>query len=102
MDPSDPRAFDTMSAIGPLFVAIVVILIVTSIGIGVYRSVRMSRRGQNPVTLQEDLAFQASRSSALAPRATKAERLDELDRLRDVGRITEAELTEARARILAE
>lgn len=99
MFPGDSTAFDTMSAVFPVFIGIVFVCIVGSI---VYRAVRMANRGQNPLTLQEDLAHQVSRSAALAAPKTKADRLDELDRLRALGRISETELQEARTRILAE
>ncbi|MFD1721981.1 SHOCT domain-containing protein [Amnibacterium endophyticum] len=83
----------------PAIIGIVFLLIVVSI---VYRSVRLGRRGVNPLTLQEDLAARALRSQALAPARSKAERLAELDRLHADGAITDAERADARDRILAE
>lgn len=94
-----PSTFDAMFTIVPVLVALVFVVIIGSI---VYRSVRMAKRGQNPLTLEEDLAMQVMRSPALQRPSTKAERLDELDRLRALGRISEEELTAARAKILSE
>jgi hypothetical protein len=62
----------------------------------------MASRGQNPLTLQEDLAMQVLRSPQLQRAKTKAERLDELDALRALGRISEEELVAARAKVLSE
>ena len=76
--------------------------IVVSIGVSVYRASRMANRGQNPVTLQEDLAWQAQRSATLQPSRTKAERLAELDSLHAAGAISDTEREQARARIIAE
>ena len=75
---------------------------VVTIATVVYRSVRLARRGVNPLTLQEDLATRALRSEALAPSRSKGDRLAELDALHATGRISDTEHAAARARVLAE
>lgn len=82
--------------------SVIVLLIVVSIGLSVYRAARMANRGQNPVTLPEDLAWQAQRSVTLQPSRTKAERLSEIDSLHAAGSISDTEREQARARIIAE
>lgn len=85
--------FGVVSAvIGLGFVAIVVTIIV--------RSTRMAKRGQNPFTLQEDLAYQAMQSRSLAPEKTVEQRLAELDDLRARGVISDEEHRVARAEAL--
>lgn len=82
--------------------SVIGLIVVVSIGVSVYRAARMANRGQNPVTLPEDLAWQAQRSAALRPSRTKAERLAEIDSLHASGSITDTERDQARARIIAE
>ncbi len=95
----DPDPFGAL----PIAIGVVVVLVfVLIIGLSVYRSVRMARRGQNPLTLPEDVAYRFSRPGAGRPPASKSQRLDELDALRAADRISEAERAEARARILGE
>lgn len=72
------------------------------ISLMVYKFVRMARRGQNPLTLQEDLALQLSRSAVLTAPRPKADRLEELKDLQVAGQISEAEHAAARVKILAE
>jgi hypothetical protein len=88
-----------MFTVVPILIGLGFVFIIGSI---VYRSVRMARRGQNPLTLQEDLADAVRRSPSLQRAKTKAERLDELDSLRALGRISEEELVAARAKVLSE
>lgn len=78
--------------VGLGFVSVIVTVIV--------RSTRMAKRGQNPFTLQEDLAYQATRSQALAPSKTLEQRLAELDDLRARGVISDEEHRVARAEAL--
>ncbi len=105
-DPMVPQAFDvvgTMIAIGGV---VVVLGIVASIAVAVYRTQRMAKRGQNPLTLQEDLAYQASRSATLAPvvpapvAPSLEQRLAELDDLHRRGVISDEEHRTARADVL--
>lgn len=84
------------------FAGVIGVMVVIGVVLNVYRAARMANRGQNPVTLQEDLAWQAQRSAALQPGRTKAERLAELDSLHAAGAISDAEREQARARIIAE
>jgi len=78
--------------IGLGFVAIVVTIIV--------RSARMAKRGQNPFTVQEDLAYQAVQSRTLAPEKSLEQRLAELDDLHTRGVISDDEHRAARAEAL--
>ena len=78
--------------IGLGFVAIVVTIIV--------RSARMTKRGQNPFTVQEDLAYQAMQSRTLAPEKSLEQRLAELDDLHARGVISDDEHRGARAEAL--
>ncbi|MEK6311922.1 MULTISPECIES: SHOCT domain-containing protein [Curtobacterium] len=75
--------------IGLGFVAIIVSIVV--------RSSRMAKRGQNPFTLQEDLAYRAMQSQTLAPAKTLEQRLAELDDLHARGVISDEEHRVARA-----
>jgi hypothetical protein len=81
---------------------LIVLIVVVGIGLTIYRAVRLRSQGVNPLTLEQDLAAQALRSQALQPARSKADRLDELDRLRAMGSISEQELATARARVLSE
>jgi hypothetical protein len=100
VDPTGASAgFSTMFGLVAILVALGLAF---GIGSVVYRSVHLTRRGVNPLTLREDLATQALRSGALAPARSKSDRLDELDLLRSTGRISESEHAAARTRILAE
>lgn len=78
--------------IGLGFVAIVVTIIV--------RSARMTKRGQNPFTVQEDLAYQAMQSRTLAPEKSLEQRLAELDDLHARGVISDDEHRAARSEAL--
>lgn len=78
--------------IGLGFVAIIVTIVV--------RSTRMAKRGQNPFTLQEDLAYQAMQSQTLAPAKSLEQRLAELDDLHARGVISDEEHRKARGEAL--
>ncbi|PCN47775.1 hypothetical protein Csp2054_10410 [Curtobacterium sp. 'Ferrero'] len=75
--------------VGLGFVAVIVTVVV--------RSSRMAKRGQNPFTLQEDLAHQAMQSQAFAPATSLEQRLAELDDLHARGVISDDEHRAARA-----
>ncbi|MDP4332863.1 SHOCT domain-containing protein [Curtobacterium sp. A7_M15] len=80
------------AVIGLGFVAIVVTIVL--------RSARMAKRGQNPFTLEEDLAYQAMQSRTLAPEKSLEQRLAELDDLHARGVISDEEHRVARAEAL--
>ncbi|PYY37745.1 hypothetical protein DEJ16_05265 [Curtobacterium sp. MCJR17_055] len=91
------RTFSTASTLITVVGVLVVIGILVSIGITAYRSTRMAKRGQNPFTIEEDLAHSAMRSRALAPMTTLEQRLAELDDLHRRGVITDEEHRAARS-----
>lgn len=78
--------------VGIGFVAVIVTIVV--------RSTRMAKRGQNPFTLQEDLAYQAMQSQTLAPAKSLEQRLAELDDLHARGIISDEEHRKARGEAL--
>lgn len=85
--------FGVVSAvIGLGFVAIVVTIVL--------RSARMAKRGQNPFTMEEDLAYQAMQSRTLAPEKPLEQRLAELDDLLARGVISDEEHRTARTEAL--
>jgi hypothetical protein len=102
----DPSGGDTLFAVFPILFGVVALIVVAGIALTITLAVvnaqRLKRQGLNPFTLQSDLAARAMRSQVLAPERTKADRLTELDELRGSGRISDAEFTAARERILAE
>jgi hypothetical protein len=100
-DPSQPG--DAVFGVGFAVIATLVVLVFAGvIGLSIYRAVRLSRQGVNPLTLQTDLAAKVLRSDALQRTPSKAERLAELDVLAANGTISAVEREAARARILAE
>lgn len=95
--------FGDGGAFGALFgfVAVVIAIgIVTMIVVTVYRAKRMTDRGQNPLTVQEDIAYQAMQSRTLAPEQSLEQRLAELDDLHRRGVISDDEHRAARAEAL--
>lgn len=95
--PLVPAGYDV---VGPLIMVggvIVVLGMIAVIVLAVYRSTRMANRGQNPLTLTEDLAFQATQSATLAPGKSLEQRLAELDDLHARGVISDDEHRAARA-----
>lgn len=96
-NPVIPGAFDAIMIVG---VVVVLLGFVAVFGIIVYRATRMMRRGQNPITLQEDLMTQAMRSQTLAPQRSTEERLVELGDLHARGLISDDEHRSARADLL--
>lgn len=101
-DPSDPGFTSAFGVVFGLVATIVVLGVVATAALSIYRAVRLSRQGVNPLTLETDLAAKALRSDALRRRPSKAERLAELDVLVANGTISAGERESARARILAE
>lgn len=114
LDPTAPdqAGFETMFGI---VMALVVLAAVVSIAIAVRRGARYLHHGIDPTTVDVDLQAKLLRSQALAPAAPApvadadgpgpravAERLAELDRLRDAGTITDEEHAAARARVIAD
>jgi hypothetical protein len=107
-DPLVPQAFDVIGTVIAIGGVVVLLGVVASIAVAVCRAQRMGERGQNPLTLQEDLAYQASRSATLAPAPVAAQpvaqsleqRLAELDDLHRRGVISDEEHRTARADVL--
>lgn len=99
-NPLIPPAFDVAATIITVGGVIVVLGIVATIVLAIYRAKRMSDRGQNPLTLQEDLAYRAMQSRTFAPPTTLEQRLAELDDLHRRGVISDDEHRTARAEAL--
>jgi cytochrome c-type biogenesis protein CcmH/NrfG len=99
-NPLVPAGYDAFGALFAVGAVIVVLGIIAVVVLAVYRGTRMAKRGQNPLTLQEDLAFQAGKSATLAPVQTLERRLAELDDLHARGVISDEEHRSARAEAL--
>jgi len=91
---------DVFGAVFGIVVFLMVIGVATMIVVAVYRAKRMADRGQNPLTMQEDIAYQAMQSQTLAPTKTLEQRLAELDDLHRRGVISDDEHRAARAEAL--
>jgi cytochrome c-type biogenesis protein CcmH/NrfG len=89
--------FDAMFVVVPVMIGLGFVAIVVTI---VLRSARMAKRGQNPFTIEEDLAYQAMQSRTLAPEKSLEQRLAELDDLHARGVISDEEHRSARAEAL--
>lgn len=98
LDPTLGGGFDAMFVIIPV---IIVIGIVATVGLVIYRSVHVARAGRNPLTLDTDIALAALDSPLLAPATSLEKRLREVDDLHARGVISDAEHASARAAILA-
>ncbi|MDM7893120.1 SHOCT domain-containing protein [Curtobacterium caseinilyticum] len=98
-NPEIPGA-DVFGVLFGIVVFLMVIGVATMIIVAVYRAKRMSDRGQNPLTMQEDIAYQAMQSQTLAPTKTLEQRLAELDDLHRRGVISDDEHRTARAEAL--
>ena len=99
-NPLIPPAYDlvwTLVAVGGVvtLLGIAAIVVVT-----VLRARRMRARGQDPWTMQEDLAYRAMQSGVLAPTVSREQRLAELDDLHRRGVISDDEHRDARAEAL--
>jgi len=103
-DPTDPGLQSGFTGLFGLVAVIVVLGIVASIGLTVYRAARLRAQGVNPLTVEQDLAAKVLKSDLLGatPSRSKAERLAELDVLVANGTISATERDSARARILAD
>lgn len=99
-NPLIPPAYDlvwTLVAVGGI---VTLLGIVAVLVVAVYRSRRMVARGQNPLTVPEDLAYRAMHAQVLGPVPTREQRLAELDDLHRRGVITDDEHRTARAEAL--
>lgn len=88
----------------PFFIAfgvLVGVVIVISICTAIYRAAKVARAGQNPLTLDNDIAVAALKSPILAAQKSVEERLRDVDDLHARGVISDAEHVQARAAILA-
>lgn len=107
-NPMVPQGFDVVMTVIAVGGVVVVLGVIAAIVVAVYRAQRMAKRGQNPLTLHEDLAYQASRSATLAPASAPSrpttpsleQRLAELDDLHRRGVISDEEHRTARADVL--
>lgn len=89
--------FSTMFGI----VSVIVILgFVVAIAVGIRNAAKAAQRGQNPLTVEYDLALKALSSDALKPAESTEQKLAELDRLFAANLITADEREAARARVL--
>lgn len=95
--PLVPAGYDAVWSLVMVGGVIVVLGTIAVIVLAAYRSTRMANRGQNPLTLTEDLAFQATQSATLAPVKSLEQRLAELDDLHARGVISDDEHRAARA-----
>lgn len=80
--------------------ALMILTTLTIVVLALYRGKRMADRGQNPLTMQEDIAYQAMQSRTFAPDKPLEQRLAELDDLHARGVISDEEHRSARAEAL--
>ncbi|WP_395819342.1 SHOCT domain-containing protein [Curtobacterium flaccumfaciens] len=80
--------------------ALAILTTLTIVILSLYRGKRMADRGQNPLTMQEDIAYQAMQSRTFAPDKPLEQRLAELDDLHARGVISDEEHRSARAEAL--
>lgn len=99
-NPLVPVGYDIAGSVFALGAVVVGIGFVVVIALAIYRGTRMANRGQNPLTLQEDIAYKAMQSRTLAPVRPLEQRLAELDDLHRRGVITDDEHRSARAEAL--
>lgn len=99
-NPLIPSGYDLVWSLVMIGGVIVVLGMIAVVVLAVYRGTRMANRGQNPLTLTEDLAFQATQSATLAPVKSLEQRLAELDDLHARGVISDDEHRSARAEAL--
>ena len=98
-DPVNP-AVPGFDALFGLVAVIVVIGIVVGIVVSVRNASKAVEAGQNPLTVEYDLALKALQSDALAPERSTEEKLAEIERLFAAGTISADERDAARIRIL--
>ncbi|MBY0686993.1 DUF2630 family protein [Microbacterium marinilacus] len=114
LTPTGPMTAATGMGVGmgmaswfPIVFGVIAVIVVAVFAYVIYATIRsrraLRRAGQDPDTIQADLAARVMQSDLLRPagRSTQ-ERLAELDRLRSSGSITAEEHAAARARVLAE
>ncbi|PZF55564.1 hypothetical protein DEJ23_11685 [Curtobacterium sp. MCSS17_008] len=99
-NPLVPPVYDLVWTLVMVGVIAVLLGIVAIVVVTVLRARRMAARGQNPWTMQEDLAYRAMQSQGLAPTKTLEQRLAELDDLHRRGVISDDEHRGARAEAL--
>ncbi|WP_242090079.1 SHOCT domain-containing protein [Curtobacterium sp. DN_7.5] len=92
-----PGAFGVVFGVIAVVIGLGFVAMIVTVAV---RSARMAKRGQNPFTLQEDLAYQAMQSKTLAPDKSLEQRLAELDDLHARGVISDEEHRLARAEAL--
>ncbi|WP_022902855.1 SHOCT domain-containing protein [Curtobacterium sp. B8] len=92
-----PGAFGVVFGLVAVVIGLGFVAMIVTVAV---RSARMAKRGQNPFTLQEDLAHQAMQSKTLAPDKSLEQRLAELDDLHARGVISDEEHRLARAEAL--
>src|SRR4051812_41549443 len=91
--PDGSAAIGTAVTIGAVLIGVGFVI---AIAVAIYRATRMANRGQNPLTLQEDIAHRAMQSKTLAPVQSLEQRLAELDDLHERGIISDDEHRSAR------
>lgn len=98
-DPINPvmPGFDAAFGLVGVLVAIVAIV---SIALAVRNASKAVEAGQNPLTVEYDLALKALSSEALAPERSMEDKLAEVERLYAAGTISADEREAARLRIL--
>jgi len=104
-DPSVVPEFGSPSGFEGLFglmVALVVIGGIVTLFIKARNVSRVIQSGNDPTTLETDLAIKAMNSQSLAPDRSIGERLEELERLLSSGTISQAEYDAARAKVLGD
>ena len=98
-EPISPEvpAFDALFGVVGV---IVVVGIIVAIAVSVRNASKAVEAGQNPLTVEYDLALKALSSDALAAPQPTEEKLAEIERLYAAGTITADEREAARIRIL--
>jgi hypothetical protein len=109
--PSDPSAPGIPGAFVALFViigSVFVVGIIVAIWTTIWKSIVLRRGGLNPMVAEEQLEAQlyqnlraGSPVTATTPARSKEERLSEVMDLHERGLISDAELTDARAKIIS-
>ncbi|MDQ4009079.1 MAG: hypothetical protein M3211_13365 [Actinomycetota bacterium] len=102
--PADAGLFDGAPTGFVVFFALVGTLVAAGMVLVVVSMVRNARRlrqaGIDPLTAQADLTVRLQRSALLAGEQSLEDRLSDLDRLHEQGRISHAEHVQARAALL--
>ena len=98
-EPVNP-AMPGFDSIFVVVLVIIVIGVVTGIILTVRNASKAVQAGQNPLTVEYDLALKALSSEALAPERSSEEKLEEIERLFAAGTISADERATARLRVL--